>query len=100
MIPLLNISESGGIWNAVITVNLKRDDSATVRGQVIDAGKRGVVVVRVFVGYESEAIITKDGGNFELPAHAAAGQTTLFAAVKPDTGLQGNTILRETSPSS
>jgi len=71
-------------FNPAITVNLRRDDSATVRGQVIDAGKRGVAGARVFVvGYESEAIITKDGGAFELPAHAAAGQTTLLAAEKP-----------------
>ncbi|MBO0725458.1 MAG: carboxypeptidase regulatory-like domain-containing protein [Blastocatellia bacterium] len=70
-------------FNPAITVNLKRDDSGRVRGQVIDAGKRGVAGVRVFVvGYESEAIITKEGGNFELPAHAAAGQTTLLAAEK------------------
>jgi hypothetical protein len=64
-------------------MSLKRDDSARVRGRVIDAGNRGVAGVHVFVvGYESEAIITKEGGNFELPAHAATGQTTLLAAEK------------------
>jgi len=71
-------------FNPAIIVDLKRIDSAKVRGQVIDAGKLGVPGARVFVvGYESEAIITKDGGNFELPAHAAAGQQTLLYAEKP-----------------
>src|SRR5262245_44039972 len=70
-------------FNPAIIVNLKRDDSAKVRGQVIDRRNRGVAEVRVFVsGYESEAVITKDGGNFELPAHAAAGQTILLHAEK------------------
>jgi len=70
-------------FNPAIIVDLKRDDSAKVRGQVIDVRKRGVAGVRVFVvGYESEAIITKDGGNFELPAHAASGQPTLLHAEK------------------
>jgi hypothetical protein len=74
-------------FNPAIIVNLKLDDSAKVRGQVIDDVNRGVAGARVFVvGYESEAIITKDGGNFELPAHAAAGQQTLLAAEK--TGYQ------------
>lgn len=70
-------------FNPAVIVNLRRDDSAKVRGQVIDAGNRGVAGVRVFVaGYESEAIITKDGGNFELPAHAADGQLVLLRAEK------------------
>jgi hypothetical protein len=69
-------------FNPAVIVDLRRDE-AKVRGQVIDAGKRGVAGVRVFVaGYESEAIITKDGGNFELPAHAVAGQQTLLYAEK------------------
>lgn len=70
-------------FNPAVIVNLKRDDSAKVRGQVIDAKNRGVAGVRVFIaGYESEGIITKDGGNFELPAHAAVGQITLLHAEK------------------
>ncbi|HZF38369.1 MAG TPA: carboxypeptidase-like regulatory domain-containing protein [Blastocatellia bacterium] len=70
-------------FNPAIIIDLRRDDSAKVKGQVIDTGKRGVAGVRVFVvGYESEAIITKDGGNFELPAHVADGQQTLLYAEK------------------
>src|SRR5262249_51751314 len=71
-------------FNPAIIVELRRDDSAKVGGQVLDAGNRGVAGARVFVvGYESEGIITKDGGNFELPAHAAVGQQTLLYAEKP-----------------
>jgi hypothetical protein len=70
-------------FNPAVIVNLKRDYAARVRGRVIDAGNREVSGVRVFVvGYESEAVITKDDGAFELPAHAATGQTTLLAAEK------------------
>lgn len=70
-------------FNPAIIVNLRRDDSARVRGQVIDGRKRGVAGVRVFVvGYESETLITNEGGNFELPAHAAAGEQVLLHAEK------------------
>ncbi len=70
-------------FNPAVIVNLRRDDSAKVRGQVIDARNRGVAGVRVFVdGYESEAVFTNDGGGFELPAHAADGQQILLQAEK------------------
>lgn len=73
----------GDDFNPATIVNLKRDDSAKVRGQVLDHRNRGVAGVRVLVvGYESEAIITKEGGNFELQAHAAAGQQILVHAEK------------------
>jgi hypothetical protein len=67
-----------------IIVNLKRDDSAQVRGQVIDGNNQGVAGAKVFVvGYGSEATVTNADGNFELPAHAATGQITLLQAEKP-----------------
>jgi len=73
----------GNDYNPAIIVNLRRDDSAKVRGQVVDDKNRAVVGARVFVvGYESEAVITQEGGNFELPAHAAAGQMVLLYAGK------------------
>lgn len=73
----------GNDYNPAVTVSLKRDDSAKVRGQVVDGKNRAVVGVRVFVvGYESEAVITKEGGNFELPAHAAVDQRVLLHAEK------------------
>lgn len=73
----------GDDYNPAVIVNLKRDDSAKVRGQVVDSKKRAVAGVRVFVvGYESEAVITQEGGNFELPAHAVTGQAVLLYAGK------------------
>jgi hypothetical protein len=70
-------------FNPAVIVNLRRDDSAKVRGRVIDVRQGGVAGVRVFVsGYGSEAVITDVGGNFELPAHAADGQQILLHAEK------------------
>jgi hypothetical protein len=70
-------------YNPAVIVNLRRDDSAKVRGQVVDGKNRAVAGVRVFVvGYESEAVITQEGGGFELPAHAVTGQQVLLYAGK------------------
>lgn len=70
-------------YNPAVIVNLKRDDSAKVRGQVMDSKNRAVAGARVFiVGYESEAVTTQEGGAFELPAHAATGQMVLLYAGK------------------
>jgi hypothetical protein len=69
--------------NPAITIKLHRDTTAKVRGQVIDSKNRGIAGARVFVvGYEAEAVITKEGGNFELPAHAAVNQPVLLHAEK------------------
>jgi hypothetical protein len=75
----------GSDRNPAVTIRLKVDkDSVKVRGQVIDREKRGVSGARVFVvGYEADAVITKEGGNFELPAHAAVNQPILLHAEKP-----------------
>lgn len=78
----------GKDMNPAITVRLQRDTSAKVRGQIIDERNRGVTGARVFVvGYEAEAVITKEGGNFELPAHAAIDQMVMIHAEK--TGFRG-----------
>ena len=37
---------------------------------------------RAVAGYEAEAVITQAGGNFDLPAHAAARQQVLLQADK------------------
>jgi hypothetical protein len=67
--------------NPVVTVTLRHDTSAKVRGQVVNRKNQAIVGARVFVvGYETEAMITKEGGNFELPAHAALGQPVLLHA--------------------
>jgi len=68
-------------YNPAVVIQLERDTSAKVRGRVVDSRGRAVPGVRVSVaGYGDEAVITKEGGNFELPAHAAAGQQILLYA--------------------
>ena len=58
-----------------VTIQLKPDKSAKVRGQVVDKLGNAVAGARVWVvGYGSEGIITRDDGSFELPAHQAIGQ--------------------------
>ena len=69
--------------NPTATINLKPDDSAMVRGQVVDGKNRAIAGAQVFVvGYEANVVITKEGGNFEMQAHAAAGQTVILHAEK------------------
>lgn len=75
-------------FNPTVTIKLMRDTSAKVRGQVTDTKFRGVAGARVFVtGYESDVVITKEGGNFELPAHAAVNQFVEIVAEKPGVGV-------------
>jgi hypothetical protein len=75
-------------FNPTVTVNLIADTSANVLGQVTDARGRAVAGARVFVtGYESEGIITKEGGNFKLPAHKAMNQDVLVVAEKDGVGV-------------
>lgn len=62
--------------NPALIIKLTRDDSAKVRGQIVNGKNRAIIGARVFVvGFENDAVITGEGGNFELPAHAAVGQT-------------------------
>lgn len=73
----------GKDFNPAVTIKLKHDDSARVHGQVVDRSNRGVAGVRVFVvGHDAEAVITKEGGNFDLPAHAAVNQQVSIHAEK------------------
>jgi hypothetical protein len=75
-------------FNPTTTSQLEHDTSAKVRGQVVDKKNHAVTGARVFViGYETEAIITKEGGNFELPAHAAVDEKVTVHAEK--TGYRG-----------
>jgi hypothetical protein len=70
-------------YNPAVIVNLKRDDSGKVRGQVVDGKNHAVTGARVFVvGYQAEFVLTKDGGNFELAAHAALNQQVMLHAEK------------------
>jgi hypothetical protein len=73
----------GSDLNPVVTVRLRLDDSGKVRGQIVDAKNRAIKGAQVFVvGYESDIVITKDSGNFELPAHSAVGQMVTLHAEK------------------
>jgi hypothetical protein len=50
---------------------------------VIDAQKNAIQGVRVnIVGYEDDAVITPEGGNFFLPAHVALGEDVMLHAEK------------------
>jgi hypothetical protein len=67
-------------YNPAVTVKLKHDETATVRGQVVDGKNQAIAGARVVViGYESDVVITKEDGNFELPAHAVGQMVTLHA---------------------
>lgn len=79
-------------YSPVLTVPLKRDMSATIRGIVVDLDHHDAPLegVRVgVVGYEAEAQITHQGGNFVLPAHAANDQQVRLFAYKD--GYEGAT---------
>jgi hypothetical protein len=66
-----------------IIIRLDRDDSAVVRGVVVDEANNGVEGARVSVaGFENEAVVTKTGGDFVLPAHKAVGQIVLLRVEK------------------
>ncbi len=69
--------------NSAIAVKLERDESASVRGVVVDATGNAVSGARVSVaGYGKEAVATEENGSFTLPAHAAEGQQVLLRAEK------------------
>ena len=73
----------GSDFSPAVTIRLRHDDSARVRGQVVDRSNRGVVGARVFVvGHDAEAVMTQEGGNFDLPAHAAVDQQVSIHAEK------------------
>lgn len=62
-------------YNLTVTIKLTIDTSGTLRGNVVDEHKHAISGASVnVVGYEKEAVVTGNSGNFELPAHAAIGQ--------------------------
>jgi len=61
--------------NPTVTIHLRADTGASLRGIVVDDSGNGVSGARVVVvGYEKEGIVTGVDGSFSLPAHAASGQ--------------------------
>lgn len=77
----------GDDLNPTIKLTLQADESAEVGGQVVDYKNRAVIGARVYrVGYAPEAVMTSEGGNFVLPAHAARNQKVLLYAEKEGVG--------------
>jgi hypothetical protein len=65
-----------------VEIQLDRDTSAIIRGDVIDEHRRPVAGVHVWIpGYPDDAV-TDERGNFVLPAHAAEGQMVRLRAQK------------------
>jgi hypothetical protein len=74
-------------YNPGVSIQLASENSASVRGIVVDERGRAIPGARVSVaGYENEAVVTQDGGSFVLPAHAAADQQVLLHAEKKGFG--------------
>jgi hypothetical protein len=70
-------------YNPGVSIQLASESSASVRGIIVDGRGRAIPGARVsVVGYESEAVVTQDGGSFVLPAHAATDQQVLLHAEK------------------
>jgi hypothetical protein len=66
-----------------VSITLRRDESATISGQVQDAAGFALAGVRVnLAGHEGEGVETSAFGGFELPAHAAPGEAVRLHAEK------------------
>jgi hypothetical protein len=65
-----------------VEIQLDRDTSATVRGDVIDERRRFIAGAHVWIPGYSDGILTDAMGNFVLPAHAADGQMVRLHAQK------------------
>jgi len=62
--------------NPSVTLVMTRDRSARAFGRVIDKEQTPIAGALVYViGHENEVVYTGDKGQFELPAHAAYGET-------------------------
>jgi hypothetical protein len=64
------------------TIKLAADESATVRGIVVDERNLPVAGASVFVTGYSDSVTTDNSGSFALPAHAADGQMVQVRAQK------------------
>lgn len=65
-----------------VEIQLDRDTTAIIRGDVIDAHRRSVAGARVSVPGYPDVATTDEMGNFVLPAHAAEGQIVRLRAEK------------------
>jgi hypothetical protein len=70
-------------YSPVATIQLGKDTSARIMGIVVDESNYPLEGAHVgVVGYDSEGMVTKTGGNFSLPAHKADGQQVQIFASK------------------
>jgi hypothetical protein len=75
--------ELGHDYTPATIIQLASDATARVRGIVVDTNGRGLHGVRVSVaGRNTDAVITVEGGSFDIPAHAAEGQQVYLHAEK------------------
>ena len=63
-------------------IQLEKDTSAVVRGDVLDEHGRLVAGARVSIPGYPDVAVTNEEGNFVLPAHAADGQIVQVRAQK------------------
>ncbi len=84
-----SLSGQSTVWlreedpQASVSIILRRDESATVSGQIQDASGFALAGVRVnLAGHEGEGVETSASGGFELPAHVAPGETVRLHAEK------------------
>jgi hypothetical protein len=68
-----------------VEIQLDRDTSAIVRGDVIDEHRKPVAGAHVWIPGYSDVAVTDEVGNFVLPAHAAEGQIVRLRAQKDQT---------------
>lgn len=65
-----------------VEIQLGRDTSASIRGNVIDRLRRSVADAHVSIPGYADIAVTDKMGNFVLPAHAADGQIVQVRAEK------------------
>jgi predicted secreted protein len=67
--------------NPTVEIHLRSDTSARVKGKVMDSGGQAIAGAWVnVIGYERERVKTGPGGEFDLPAHKAEGQSVRLHA--------------------
>jgi hypothetical protein len=76
--------ELNGDYSPVTTIQLSKNTSARIMGMIVDEDNNPLEGAHVgVVGYDSEGVTTKLGGNFSLFAHKADGQQVRLFAFKP-----------------
>lgn len=80
-------------YNPSLTLLLRKNRSAKIRGIIVDKKGRALVGAKVsVVGYEEETVTSSANGSFVLQAHAASGEKVLlhveFKNFKPVTQWQ------------